>query len=65
MPVGGLVAEVDVYHEHLAGLVTAEIEFASLQASARFTPPAWLRREVTGDKRYANQSLARAARRPQ
>ena len=58
MPLGELVAEVDVCGEHLAGLVTAEVEFPSLEASGRFAPPAWLGHEVTGDARYANQSLA-------
>jgi adenylate cyclase len=59
---GPLTAEVDVYDDALAGLVTAEIEFPSLEASAAFAPPGWLGREVTGDERYANQSLARAGR---
>ena len=55
---GGLNAEVDVFEDAHAGLVTAEIEFASEQASAAFAPPDWLGTEVTGDARYANQSLA-------
>ena len=59
VPLGdGLVAEVDVYAGALDGLVTAEIEFPSLDASAAFAPPAWLGEEVTGDARYANQGLA-------
>jgi adenylate cyclase len=53
-----LVAEVDVYEGDLAGLVTAEVEFASEAAAAAFTPPAWLGTEVTGDDRYANRTLA-------
>jgi adenylate cyclase len=65
VPLGDAVAEVDVYDERLAGLVTAEIEFPSLTASARFTPPAWLGREVTGDPRYAAQSLAQSDRPPE
>ena len=56
----GVTAEVDVYGDALAGLVTAEIEFASTEASAAFIPPDWLGTEVTGDARYANQSLALA-----
>jgi CYTH domain-containing protein len=55
---GGLVVELDVYEGALAGLVTAEIEFPSEAASSAFSPPPWLGREVTGDVRYANQSLA-------
>ena len=57
---GGVTAEVDVYAEALAGLLTAEIEFGSTEASAAFAPPDWLGIEVTGDARYANQSLALA-----
>ena len=55
-----LTVELDVYDGAHAGLVTAEIEFGSLAASERFTPPPWLGREVTGDARYANQTLALA-----
>jgi len=57
---GGLTAEVDVFEDAHAGLLTAEVEFASEQASAAFAPPAWFGAEVTGDARYANQSLALA-----
>lgn len=53
--------EVDVYEEALEGLVTAEVEFASLSESAAFDPGD-LGREVTGDPHYANQHLAMAAR---
>ena len=59
MPLGsGLEAEVDVYEGDLAGLVTAEVEFGFERQSRSFQPPAWLGEEVTGDRRYANQSLA-------
>ena len=54
----GLIAEVDVYDDALAGLRTAEIEFPSEEASLAFRPPPWLGVEVTGDARYANRSLA-------
>jgi adenylate cyclase len=55
---GGLAAELDVFEGEHAGLLVAEVEFPSPEASERFEPPAWLGREVTGDPRYANQSLA-------
>lgn len=54
----GVCAEVDVYAGALAGLLTAEVEFASEAASRSFAPPDWFGAEVTGDARYANQSLA-------
>src|SRR3954453_6857557 len=59
VPLGGaLAAEVDVYSGAHEGLLTAEIEFPSVEASEAFQPPAWLGREVTGDASYANQTLA-------
>jgi CYTH domain-containing protein len=65
VPIGDLTAEVDVYDERLAGLVTAEVEFPSREASAGFAAPDWLGREVTGDARYANQTLAQCDRPPE
>ncbi len=53
-----LRAEIDVYAGALDGLRTAEIEFDSLAEADRFVPPPWLGAELTGDERYANQSLA-------
>ena len=53
---GGI--EVDVYDGALAGLVMAEIEFASEAESAAFEPPMWFGEEVTEDQRYKNRALA-------
>ena len=55
---GGLAAELDVYEGRHAGLLVAEVEFPTPEASTAFAPPEWLGPEVTGDARYANQSLA-------
>jgi len=55
---GDPLIEVDVYSGNLAGLVVAETEFPSVDASHRFDPPDWLGEELTGDDRYANQQLA-------
>jgi adenylate cyclase len=54
--------EIDVYEGALAGLLTAEIEFADEAAAERFQPPEWLGPELTGDRRYANRSLAEHGR---
>jgi adenylate cyclase len=54
----GVLFELDVYEGALAGLVTLEVEFADEDAAQAWTPPPWAGREVTGDKAYANQSLA-------
>ena len=65
IPLGdGLTAELDVYDGAHAGLLIVEIEFPSLDASAAFAPPPWIGSEVTGDARYANQSLALASSPP-
>jgi CYTH domain-containing protein/CHAD domain-containing protein len=61
VPLGdGLRAEVDVFGGELDGLRTAEVEFDSREAAEGFARPHWLGRELTGDRRYANQSLATA-----
>jgi adenylate cyclase len=59
---GGLIAEVDLYEGSLSGLCTAEVEFASEDDAAAFTPPTWFGREVTGEKSWSNASLAREGR---
>jgi len=51
-------AEVDVYADRLEGLIVAEVEFSTKEESHAFRPPAWFGPEVTGDHRYANQTLA-------
>ncbi len=59
VPLGeGLRAEIDVYEGALDGLRTAEVEFDSREAADAFVPPPWLGEELTGDERYANQTLA-------
>lgn len=55
---GGLTAEVDVYAGSLEGHAVAEVEFPSAEAADSFQPPPWFGRELTGDHRFANQSLA-------
>jgi CYTH domain-containing protein len=45
-----------VFEGELAGMV-GEMEFDSEAASDAFEPADWLGPEVTGDHRYANESL--------
>ncbi|NKN35427.1 CYTH domain-containing protein [Agrobacterium sp. a22-2] len=53
---GGFIWEVDVFEGAYQGLVIAEVEMRSeTDDPAR---PAWLGAEITGDRRYSNQSLA-------
>jgi adenylate cyclase len=58
VPHGDLTIEIDVFKGALEGMLLGEVEFASEEASKAFEPPAWLGDEVTGDGRYANESLA-------
>ena len=60
--VGERVAEVDVYGDALEGLCRIEVEFDSEVSAAAFEPPVWFGREVTGDERWRNASLARHGR---
>ncbi|MBP6798083.1 MAG: CYTH domain-containing protein [Luteimonas sp.] len=53
---GGHLWEVDEFLGDNAGLVVAEIEFAS--ADEAFDMPAWAGREVTEEARYYNLALA-------
>lgn len=55
---GDLIVELDVFHGCLEGLVFAEVEFASIDQAKSFTPPEWLGKDVTSDKRYKNNYLA-------
>jgi adenylate cyclase len=47
--------EVDEFHGENEGLTVAEIELPD--ENAAFDKPAWLGKEVTGDKRYYNSML--------
>lgn len=53
---GGLVWEVDRFHDALDGLVIAEIETANEHDDTDL--PDWVGAEVTGDGAYYNASLA-------
>lgn len=54
---GGHTWEIDEFSGANRGLIVAEIELQ--REDERFERPPWLGREVTGDGRYANSSLAR------
>lgn len=52
----GYLYEIDVFNGDLDGLVVAELETADTVEDGRL--PEWLGREVTGEIRYSNASLA-------
>lgn len=59
IPWKNFLIEIDIYRGENAGLIVAEVEFASRAAARKFKPPSWFGREVTGEKRYSNIRLAR------
>ncbi|MBP8939449.1 MAG: CYTH domain-containing protein [Agrobacterium sp.] len=52
----GFTWEIDVFEGRYQGLVVAEVEMNDENASPDLPP--WLGKEVTGDRRFSNQSLA-------
>ena len=58
VPYGDHTYELDVYYDHLEGLLTVEVEFGSEDEARAFVPPEWFGREVTGIAAYTNASLA-------
>jgi adenylate cyclase len=62
LPHGDLTIELDEFGGELEGLLVAEVEFASLEASEAFAEPDWLGREVTENPAYANRTLAERGR---
>lgn len=57
-PHGDATIELDEFGGELKGLLMAEVEFDSPQASELFDEPEWLGREVTDDPSYGNRTLA-------
>ena len=58
IPYKQITIELDIYQGRHRGLRIAEVEFSSKREADSFAPPQWLGREVTGNRRYANASLA-------
>lgn len=51
--------ELDIFEGKLKGLACLEVEFNSLEEAKSFNMPHWVRKEVTGDKRYTNSELSK------
>ena len=58
IPQGERTIELDIYKGLKQGLIIAEVEFESEDEAKAFIPPSWLGDDVTGNKRYKNQTLA-------
>ncbi len=53
-----VLIEVDVYAKALNKLVTAEVEFKTVEESFAFVPPGWFGAEITEDERFKNKNLS-------
>jgi adenylate cyclase len=62
IPHAGAIIELDEFGGELEGLLVAEVEFDTREASEGFEPPDWLGREVTDDASYGNRRLAERGR---
>jgi CYTH domain-containing protein len=51
--------ELDIYFGELEGLITAEVEFETEAAANSFVPPSWIGEDITKNKAFKNQNLAR------
>lgn len=50
--------ELDIFHEHLEGLIIAEVEFDTIADCKLFIPPSWFGQEVTNKKEFSNSYLS-------
>ncbi|OQA04788.1 MAG: Uridine kinase [bacterium ADurb.Bin400] len=58
IPREGAEIDFDIYKDDLEGLMTAEVEFDSLEEADEFFVPEWFSLEVTADQAYKNVNLA-------
>ena len=58
IPYNSFIIELDVFHGEFEGLILAEVEFSSKEIAETFKPPFWLKKDVTDNKMYRNQSIA-------
>ena len=56
---GTLTIELDVFHDDLAPLLLAEVEFPDEETANRFLPPEWFGEDVTFSSAYHNSNLSK------
>lgn len=61
IPYGNFTVELDVFHDELAPLILAEIEFATEEEANSFLPPDWFGEDVTQSTKYHNSNLSKQA----
>jgi len=58
IPAGENQIELDIYEGRFQGLVTAELEFSSIETCRDFQPPDWFGPDISEDAGYKNKNLA-------
>lgn len=56
--IGKYIAELDIYKNHLEGLVVVEVEFETEADANNFVPPTWFGEDISKNKEYRNKVLA-------
>ena len=56
--IGRYIAELDIYKNHLEGLVVVEVEFETEADANNFVPPLWFGEDISKNKEYRNKVLA-------
>ena len=54
----GLKLELDIFHGAFEGLIMAEVEFPDEKTAHAFTPPAYVKEDVTMDGRFHNNRMS-------
>lgn len=57
VPIDNNIIELDIY-ENMEGLITAEVEFNTIEDAENFVPPNWFYTELTNKKGFSNRDLA-------
>lgn len=53
-----LIAELDLYHTFLEGLITVEVEFKCEEDEKNFTAPEWFYKDISSLAQYKNACLS-------
>ena len=55
-----LTIELDIFHDALAPLILAEVEFPTVEIAEGYQQPEWFGEEVTFSDKYHNSNLSKA-----
>lgn len=59
VPCDSHMMEIDLFHNEYESFAYMEIEFKTIEEAIAYKPPCWVVKELTGDKKYTNASLAK------